>query len=255
MVKLIVENKEEVPVGIRTTTLKEIEDKDNSEKRYHDAVLFGIDDPLEDRSQHYRKSNIPDRVPFMFGIGGGLHVLYDLRESKPVWKTIQWQGDPEWPCEVGEIYFRDRGYKYYAKIAENEKGGWVWQEMNPIEEEKASFKTGKKEWEYKIYFGPEYRKSAGINNQLNERGWAVIGVSENEDFVIPEELESQGLEPNYIDGVRFPNYLIVDPDRAEMKRVKWNQRKDLDEDKLKEQGWEFVDSNIVRTVYARTKNS
>lgn len=246
------ENKEGIPVGIRTTTLKEIEDRDPSQKRYHDAVLFGIDDPLDNRSQESRYSDIPDGVPYVFGTEGGLHVLYEMREMEPIWKTVKWDGDPPWNRESGRIYFTDRGYIDYAKIAENNQGGWVWQRIEE-EPEKPSFETGKEDWEYKIYFSSEFPNSVDLNNQLNKDGWSTTGISDNESFNISDKLESINLEPNYIDGVRFLSYLIIDPDRAEIKIVKWNKRSETNEDNLEKEGWKFVDSNIARTIYVRTK--
>ena len=58
----------------------------------------------------------------MFGIGGGLSFLYELKDDQPEWKNTEWIGDPPADFNVGDIYFT-RGSDIFVKVAKNNQGG------------------------------------------------------------------------------------------------------------------------------------
>jgi hypothetical protein len=244
---MIRDNREPTPAGIQPTTLKEIEEKRPGEYVFIKADLFE-----QPHSQENRLLDHPENVPFMFGIGGGLNFLYDMKNGEPEWKNIEWVGNPPVDYVVGNIYFT-QGSHIYLKVAENpENQSWVWQKITEPEEQ-LSWKTGNSDWEYKIYFKPEHRKSAILNNRLNEKGWTYFSVWEDETIDLPEELESAQIEPDFIDGKRKANYIIVDPNRGETRKTVWGNEDENIVQTLEDNGWELVDSNIARGIFVRTK--
>lgn len=241
---------ESVAVGIRTTTLKEIEDKDHFEKHIHETRLFNIGYRLNSLPKE-RFLEIPENVPYTFGIGGGLHVLYDLKDNEPEWKTIKWEDEPIIGHSVGKIYFKGSDHAQYVKIADNETGSWVWQKL--VEEEQLSWKTGSPEWDYKLYFQPEARDSVSLNNSLNENGYSYHLVSENEDLVLPEELKKLRLESQHFSDHTAFGYLIYDPDRTEVLQINTRNVTAEKEQELEKAGYQFMESNIARSVFVRSK--
>lgn len=241
------ESKEPIQVGIRTTTLKEIEEKDPFQKKLHDSELFeGNRKPLD------RFVDVPRFVPFMFGIGGGLHVLYDMDETgQPRWKTIEWNDDTPQGYNTGSIYFEDPSANLYVKVADNPQGGWVWQKL--VEEEKLSWKTGKKEWEFKFYFGPENRKAIELNNDLNLQGWSRSSTLDDQEIKVPEGVEYIRLQPSTMHDGTINHFIVYDPERAEVFYAKSRDLDEAKENELESDGWKFVDSNVARAIYVRTK--
>jgi hypothetical protein len=245
------ENQEPIPVGIQTRTLKQIEDADPIKEKLHQFDIFGGDKTSDQISQLV---NIPTGVPYMFGIGGGLHVLYDMNDGEPIWKTTNWDGDPPDGFMIGRIYFTGDDHNDYLQITDSTLGGWVWQKLS--KEEELSFKTGKKEWEYKLYFkdmAPKPWMLISLTNQLNEQGWGRASVMENENIEFPDNLELIRLESEYIGQMSRENFLVIDPERAEVVTIRSRDLTEEKEEELKNEGWIYVNSNIARTTYVRTK--
>lgn len=189
----------------------------------------------------------------MFGIGGGLHILHDMKDGKPEWKTALWEGDPQFGHEVGRIYVMGQDHKRYLQIADSSLGGWVWQKLE--KEEELSWKTGREDWEYKLYFENFKQKPwmlISLNNELNKKGWGTASVLDNENISFPDDLELVRLETDYMGDTARERYLVTDPERAEVKIVKSRDLTEEKENELENVGWTFVDSNIARVIFART---
>ena len=240
------DNHEPIPVGIKTTTLQEIE------KQFPDKYKFIMADLFEQpHSQSERLTDRPENLPFMFCIGGGLSFLDNVEGGKPEWKTTEWIGDPPLDYSVGNIYFT-KGADIFVKVADNPDNSWIWQKLTG-DEGQLSWKAGRKDWEYKLYFAPEHKNSASLNNSLNEKGWTYFSVWEDEDMELPEELQSQQIEGWTIDDRRKDNYVVIDPDRGELRKVVWGNETEDIVPTLEAQDWELIDSNIARGIFVRTK--
>lgn len=106
----------------------------------------------------------------------------------------------------------------------------------------------KGESEMKIFFGDER------DNDLSTRGWITDGDSFNQDgdvdhFPLPEGLESVAIEPDRFPEGTLQNFLVYNPEKAEVKIVFWKKDKPPEDKKV----WSLVDSNVARGVYVRTK--
>lgn len=181
--------------------------------------MFGIGD-WKETTQEGRFADIPRNVPYMFGIGGRLNTLWDLdQDNIPEWRTIDWSGDPPAGHVIGRVYFSVGKGSDYVEIGKNHEGGSIWQKIED-EPEKLSWKTGRKEWKYIVYAGPEFGHSVEINNGLNENGWVTTSTLDDEEFNLPEGLENIRLQPSTMKDATINHLLVFDPDRAEMCYVK-----------------------------------
>ena len=82
-----------------------------------------------------------------------------------------------------------------------------------------------------MYFGPEYQNNVTVNNRLNQQGWSRASV------------------------LMVNNFLVVDLERAEILQVKSSELEEDKEEAMKIEGWSFIDSNIARAVYVRSKRN
>ena len=108
--------------------------------------------------------------------------------------------------------------------------------------------------EQKVYFDD---KNPEADKTIREQGWAYAGDELQNDkitrFEKPNNLQAVEIEP-LIAGSDVHNYLVWDKDLAHVEIVKLatpEGRKRWQE--LNELGYEVIDSNIGRTVFAKSK--
>ena len=94
-----------------------------------------------------------------------------------------------------------------------------------------------------------------MNHTLNHRGYAVFGYSEDDEKPLPETLSAVTLQPQHIDQTTFFQVLVYDPARAKVEIIKWSQAPDYIDDRMKENGWNLIDSNVAGGIYVRTIGS
>lgn len=232
------------PVGVNTTTVDALRESGKINWNLENALNVEV-------GQKDRFTHVPEYLPFTFGIGGGLSYLKDMQDGQPVWETTPWEGDPPSGYEIGKIYFINSQREQHVKITENPQGGWVWENLDDRTEQ-LSWKA-KEGWEYKLYYPPEHKRSAELNNRLNEKGYTLYFFNDEESLEVPEGLESEKCENNYLRDHTLYMYLVWDPDRADVKLVRTKNSTEEVEAELKQDGFEYIDGNWIRIIYARTK--
>ncbi len=195
---------------------------------------------------------IPKTVPFMFGIGGGLHVLESKNGKEAKWLTLDWKGGPPSDYETGTVYFEDEKARTFKKFSENADGGWMW-ESSKKKEEKLSYKVGDPDWEFKIYLDASRRNSARINNDLNMQGWAVASVTDTEHFDLPDGLAYLSLEPYYEQGAQMESFVVFDKERADFDYINYDGWSEEYDAQKRAEGWVFIENpEESRAVYMKT---
>ena len=121
--------------------------------------------------------------------------------------------------------------------------------------EEAPLPESRPQQSQKIYFGAEEPQR---DKNLNARGWTLAGDDFKDEKIIPmqrpEGTVTFTLEPDHTPYGESQVYLVLDPDKAEARVVKRDHKGASDEQEtLIRMGWQEIDANVARAIYARTK--
>jgi hypothetical protein len=109
--------------------------------------------------------------------------------------------------------------------------------------------------EIKKYFGDKR------DEKINQQGYLIHGDTFKGDKMIsfgspenplPTDLNSTQIESHYFPSGEVRNFLCYDPNKAEVKTVKWQESKEGESEQLEKDGWQLIDSNIARGIFVRT---
>lgn len=199
--------------------------------------------------------DLPDGTPFMF-IGTGISVLADRSNEGNIWQTFPWQeasGQPRpLPTGIkpGHIYTLSGGGTYERIGIGADGKEWVWQNIDQKDKVIGETEPSLPVWEEKHYF--DHKK---MNGRMNTDGWTPAAADDGEGSYSPPEglnLKVVEVEAHNLPEMRIRNVVVYDPERAEVLILKGAQRTKVVTDILQKQGWEFIDTNIARTIYIRT---
>jgi len=214
----------------------------------------GVREKLEARIAEGKEfdlvSDLPDSVPFTFSFNG-LTLLDEKGKKGNKWMGVNWDKPIPPEYQFGGIYVR-MGWQTFKRTGADQGNQWQWEKVDLGKEREERMKAIRPEWEERVYFDDTFYQAEGMNKNMNAKGWTLKSRRDAVTQQLPSGLNEEELTPLTTD-YELRSYVIYDPERAEVKKVVWQQAEKGSVEEMKSLGWEMVDSNVARGIFIRTK--